>query len=216
MRMRGVVKRLRHGAGALLLVLMVGALPAADASAGTGNEEFADPAQALNFVDDLATKAYEALNDRAMNAKEREMRARSLIDHGFNVRYVSLLALGAYARDLDEKALAQYEDKFGDILYGKYAALVENYGVVRFRATGAERVGRRDALVHLMIYRKGDAVDTCWRVRMFDGEPRIIDVEIAGLSLTQSERAEFATLIKQAGFKGLFDALNAYSTGQPA
>ena len=73
---------------------------------------------------------------------------------------MSLLALGAYARDLDDKALNEYEAKFGDFLYGKYAALVENYGIVRFHAINAERVGLHDALVHLIIYRKGDAVDT--------------------------------------------------------
>ena len=85
-----------------------------------------------------------------------------------------------------DKALNEYEAKFGDFLYRKYSALVENYGVVRFHAINAERVGLRDALVHLIIYRKGDAVDTEWRVRMFEGEPRIIDVEIAGVSLTKA------------------------------
>ncbi len=199
-----------------MLVLAIGALSSPSAFAGTGNEEIAGPAQALEFVDDLATKAYQALNDHSMSAKERQMRARSLIDHGFNVRYVSLLALGPYARDLDEKGLSEYEDKFADFLYGKYTTLVENYGVVRFSATGAEQVGRRDALVHLMIYRKGETVDTRWRVRMFDGEPRVIDVEVAGLSLIQAERSDFSALIKKAGFKGLFDALSAYAPDSPA
>lgn len=214
--MRSVVEGLRRGAGALLLVLVIGTFAQGRALARMGDVEAADPSQALAFVDDLATKAYEALNDHSLSAKERQMRARALIDHGFNVRYVSLLALGPYARDLDDKAMAEYEDKFGEFLYGKYATLVENYGIVRFRTTGAEQVGRRDALVHLMIYRKGDAVDTCWRVRLFDGEPRVIDVEVEGVSLTQAERADFTALIKQAGFKGLFDALGAYAPGSRA
>lgn len=211
-----VLDQLRHGAVALAFVMATVTLPHDGAIAGTTNEEVADTAQALEFVDGLATQAYQTLNDRTLSAKEREARARSLIDHRFNVRYVSLLALGAYARDLDDKALNEYEAKFGDFLYGKYTALVENYGVVRFHAINAERVGLRDALVHLIIYRKGDTVDTEWRVRMFEGEPRIIDVEIAGVSLTQSERTAFSALIKQSGFKGLFDALSAYSPDKPA
>ena len=207
--MRGLVDWFIRGIAALFMVLMLAAPHRA--MAVPTDEDIADPAEALSFVDDLATKAYQAITDHTLNAKERELRARALIDHGFNVRYVSLLALGAYVNDLDDKTLARYEDKFGDFLYGKYTALVENYGVLRFRAAGAERAGRRDVLVHLLIYRKDETVDTAWRVRMFDGAPRIIDVEVDGLSLTQAERADFAALIKAAGFKGLFDSLDAYA-----
>ncbi|MFZ1992275.1 MAG: ABC transporter substrate-binding protein [Alphaproteobacteria bacterium] len=213
--MLSVGDQLRRSAAALLLVLMFGLVPRHEACAGTLDEEVADPAQALEFVDGLATQAYQAMTDQTLGAKEREARAHSLIEHGFNVRYMSLLVLGPYARDFDDKMLEDYEAKFGDFLSGKYGALVENYGVVRFRAINAEQVGRRDALVHLMIYRKGDTVDTEWRVRMFEGEPRIIDVEVSGLSLTQSERADFAALIKQSGFKGLFDALSSYVANKP-
>ncbi|HXZ68047.1 MAG TPA: ABC transporter substrate-binding protein [Alphaproteobacteria bacterium] len=213
--MRSVADQLRRSAAALLFVLTIGSVPYQAARAGAPNQEIADPAQALEFVDGLATQAYEALTDRTLDAKEHAARARSLIEHGFNVRYMSLLVLGPYARNFDDKMLEDYEAKFGDFLCGKYGSLVENYGVVRFRAINAEQVGRRDALVHLMIYRKGDAVDTEWRVRMFEGEPRIIDVEVAGFSLTQSERADFAALIKQSGFKGLFDALSSYSLNRP-
>jgi len=212
--MRGVANAFRQF-GALLLVLMIGSTPLRTASAAPADEEVADPAQALEFVDGLATQAYQVMADHALSMQERDARARALIDHGFNVRYMSLLALGSYARDFDEKKLDDYETKFGDFLCGKYARLVENYGVVRFRAIDAEQVGRRDALVHLMIYRKGDAVDTEWRVRMFEGEPRIIDVQVSGLSLMQSERADFAAVIKQSGYKGLFDALNTYSVDKP-
>lgn len=209
--MRNLVQVFRRSAAASLFALTIGALSHDAAIASTPNEEVADVGQALEFVDGLATQAYRALGDHSLTAREREARARALIEHGFNVRYMSLLALGPYARDLDDKALAEYEDKFGDFLYGKYATLVENYGVVRFRTIDAERAGRRDALVHLMIDREGDTVDTMWRVRIFDGEPRIIDVEVSGLSLTQSEREEFTALIKESGFKGLFDALAAYA-----
>ena len=213
--MRSVVYKLRRGAAALLFVLSIGTLLWQHAFAATADEEVADPAQALEFVDGLATQAYQAMTDRTLGTKERGALARGLVERGFNVRYMSLLALGPYARDFDDKMLDDYETKFGDFLCGKYAALVENYGVVRFRAIDAEQVGRRDALVHLMIYRKDDTVDTEWRVRMFEGEPRIIDVEVAGFSLTQSERADFAALIKQSGFKGLFDALSSYSANKP-
>lgn len=213
--MRSVVDRLRRGTAALLFVLIFGLVPQHKALASMPDEEVADPAQALEFVDGLATQAYRAMNDRTLSPGEREARAHALIEHGFNVRYMALLALGPYARDFDDKMLGDYEAKFGDLLYGKYGALVESYGVERFRTIDVEQVGRRDALVHLMIYRKGDTIDTEWRVRMFEGEPRIIDVQVSGISLTQSARADFAALIKQSGFKGLFDALTSYSGNKP-
>ena len=113
--MCGVVNQLRRGAAASLLVLMFGLSPQQAARAGAADEEIADPAQALEFVNGLATQAYQAMTDRTLSANEREARAHSLIEHGFNVRYMSLLVLGPYARDCDDKMLEDYESKFGEL-----------------------------------------------------------------------------------------------------
>jgi ABC-type transporter MlaC component len=207
--MRGV-RHLSRCVPAVLALLLCTPI-AGSAIADTPNREVADVGQALDFVDGLATQAYLVLTDHSLDAADREARERSLVEHGFNVRYIALMALGPYAREMDDKSLGDYEAKFGDFLCRKYSALVEAYGAVRFHTLDAERAGRRDVVVHVIVDRKEGSVDTEWRVRIFDGEPRIIDVKVAGISLTQNERAEFGALIKESGLSGLMSTLSSYS-----
>jgi phospholipid transport system substrate-binding protein len=214
--MRGVGQIVRSGLAATVLALTIGAALPGEARADTPNQEIADIGQALDFVDSLAAQAFEVLKDSKLSTQERTERARSLIQRGFNVRYMALMALGPYARDMDNEMLADYEQKFGDFLYGKYAGLVEAAGVKGFQTMEAERAGLRDVVVHMMVEEGGRTIDIDWRVRMFDSEPRVIDILVSGLSLTQSEREEFAALIKESGFKGLMNTLGSYSTRKRA
>jgi phospholipid transport system substrate-binding protein len=193
-----------------LIALAVCAAPPL-ASADMPNQEVADIPQSINFVDGLAIQAFAVLNDRSLSLAQRNKRFRTLLDRGFNVRYIALMALGPYCRDLDERQLDDYEARFDDFLLSKYAGLVESSDIKRFRTVDAERAGPRDALVHMIIVRGRDSLDTEWRVRIFDGEPRVIDVRVAGLSLVMSEREELGALIKQSGLAGLMSALRSYS-----
>jgi len=198
-----------------LLALTLG-MPTHRADADAPNQEIADPPQALDFIDHLAAQAFATMNDRSLTEAERNQRFRTYLDRGFNTRYIALMALGPYCRNLSESQLADYEMQFSDYLFTKYSTLVETANITRFRTVAAQSAGPRDALVTVMVSRPGDTLDTEWRVRVFDGELRVIDVKVEGLSLTMSVRDEFETWIKRSGLQGLMTALRSYSVANRA
>ncbi len=73
----------------------------------------------------------------------------------------------------------------------------------------SKRVGESDFLVQTSIARDGDTANAVWRVRAQGGEYRIIDVLIDGISLTLTQRSEFASVIGREGFDGMLAVLRA-------
>jgi len=50
-------------------------------------------------------------------------------------------------------------------------------------------------------------MDTGWRIRSFDGELRVLDIVVAGVSLIIVQRQEFEAVIRKDGFAGLVERL---------
>lgn len=172
------------------------------------NHEHAGPQDALNFVSTLATSAQDIFLDEALSPAEQEAQIRDLFKRSFNTRYIALFALGPYRRELPSTELQSYQTLFTDYIFAKYVDLIEAQTHSTTTTIHAQPVGPRDAIVHMMIEQTdGAQIDTEWRVRIFDGEPHIIDVAIGGLSLTQDQRREFTTLIKKSGVTGLMTVL---------
>ncbi|RME67800.1 MAG: ABC transporter substrate-binding protein, partial [Alphaproteobacteria bacterium] len=60
----------------------------------------------------------------------------------------------------------------------------------------------------------GPPIAADWRVRrMPDGELKIIDLRVEGISLAETKRQEFASMIANNGFAGFLDQLRGQSDG---
>lgn len=203
--------RLQKGHMAAWAMLAILAMPGAlvsPAQAQPLNHERAEPEEALAFVSKIKASAQDILADPALAEAERTDALRALFSRSFNTRYIALFALGPYRREMPETARRDYETLFGNFLFAKYIGLVVAQKNSRAKAVYAANSGRRDAIVYMMVEQPdGTEIDTEWRVRTFDGEMRVIDVAVAGASLTQNQRREFGKLIKEDGFAGLFAVL---------
>lgn len=177
------------------------ALSSAAAFAEPSNAEVADPNNAAAMVAQVAGDAIATLNSKLDHARAHA-RLRSELAENFNLRYVGLLALGPYRRDMADADLESFEAAFGDYVLARYASLLENRGAKAFRITGAERAGSRDALVHMVIDGEGAPVEADWRVRMFSGAAQIIDLSVGGVSIAQLQQDEVGAAIKELGVAG--------------
>jgi len=186
----------------------------AGAFAEPRNNEVADPALAAALVGQVAGDAIATIHDRRLDRTAAQARLREQLGASFNLRYVGLLALGPYRRDMSEAELTAFEAAFGDYVLARYTALLENPGATAFRIGGVERAGSRDALVHMIINSNTEApVEADWRVRMFGGAPQIIDISVSGLSVVARQSEEVGVWIKEAGVSGLIEHMRQVAKG---
>lgn len=184
--------------GAILL-LTLAALPS---HAGDRHQD----AQA--FVRTLAQEAVASLTRRDMTGTEREDAFRSLLVAHFDVPQIGKWALGRYWRLASAGEQSEYLTLFEDFIVRTYAHRFRDYTNEHLEITDVKDVADDEGgvLVSSQIVRDNPKpIRVEWRVAApQDGSPaayRIVDVVVEGVSMVQTQRSEFSSVIVRNGGK---------------
>ncbi|MFV3076439.1 MlaC/ttg2D family ABC transporter substrate-binding protein [Niveispirillum fermenti] len=196
--------------GAAMLVLAGFAVIAgptlAPASAQAQNAKA--PQAAAGFVQSLGDKAIATLADPKVNDEQAKTVFRELLNENFDINTISRFVLGRYWNVANDAQKKEYQTLFEQMIVEVYAERFSQYAGESFKVGGAQAAGANDAVVMSQVLRpNGPPVNVSWRVRNRDGNFKIIDVIVENVSMSVTQRSEFASVIESNG--GRFDALLA-------
>ncbi len=189
-----------------LTIILVSALTLGWALGGAARAAESDSTKAAAaFIEALGVEV------QAIQAAAPPRRAalRDLIRGGFDLDLTSQLVLGKFWGRATLKQRTAFKDLFTQYLLNVYARQFDAYRIETLAVVASNRVGENDFLVQTSIARDGDTANAVWRVRAQGGEYRIIDVLIDGISLTLTQRSEFASVIGREGLDGMLAVLRA-------
>jgi phospholipid transport system substrate-binding protein len=160
--------------------------------------------QASKFIEDLSGQAVEALTDPNISREERETRFRKLLNQHFAVNTIGQWVLGRYWKTATLEERKEYLSLFEDLLVVTYVNRFERYSGETLsieKALVDERSG--DVVVFSQLNRPdGSAVVSVgWRLRSMGDSFKVIDVLVQGVSMGQTQRSEFASVIRKHGGK---------------
>jgi len=171
----------------------------------------AQPSQAAaDFVQSLGDRAIATLADQSASKSEIMETFRTLLNQNFDVRTIGAFVLGRYWRTADDQQKAEYLDLFQQMIVNVYAERFSQYAGETFKVTGSRPEGERDVVVSSQVLRpNGPPVNVAWRVRQRDSGFKIVDVIVENVSMSVTQRSEFASVIESNGgqFNALLDAL---------
>lgn len=148
------------------------------------------------------------LKDKSLKKDGRISGLRSLFSKYMDLPFVGRFVLGRYWRPLDAKTQAEYTAAFEDYVINIYAKRLEGYSGETIKVSGARQVNDQDTMVSSEMRRAdGPPVSLDWRVRERNGEQKIIDVTVEGVSMAISQREEFATYLQQNSVENLIARL---------
>lgn len=175
-------------------------------------------AAAQEFLDGLAREAIDLLQQQnGVSLEQREKRFRQLLAEGFEMPFIARFVLGRHWRTATPEQQQDYLRVFTEYVLKTYSRRLGGYAGERFAITGARTAGKQDVLVQTRIERpSAPPIMADWRIRRFDGEPKIIDIMVEGVSMAVTQRSEFAAVINRNGFEGLLQALRARTQRLPA
>ncbi len=126
----------------------------------------------------------------------------------YNMEAVARLTLGRYWGDLSEEQKNEFVEKFAQYVIANYASQFKKHKGEDFEWI-ADQNARENVLVAQTIMRKsnGDDVPFNYMLRHHDGEWRIVNISVKGISDLALKRAEFTTIMKSDGFTALLDEL---------
>ena len=176
-----------------------------------------DASAARQFIDSLADRAIAALTVKDISREERFSRFRVLLKEHFAVKTIGQWVLGRYWRRATKAEQEEYLNLFEDLIVDTYADRFKSYSGEKLSITEAVSKSKKDTIVSTVISRPdgGPPIHVDWRVRHAGEIKLIVDVIVEGVSMGQTQRSEFASVIRAngVGVKGLIDELRKRAPG---
>jgi len=151
------------------------------------------------FIASLGDRALQVLVVDSQSETEREDAFRELLSEGFDLRLIGRYALGRYWRRATAEQRSEYAKLFEDFIVETYVARLGEYSGETLTVVSSHP-DDQDTTVTSEIVREGrPPIRVDWRVRRGEGEPKIIDVVVEGVSMLLTQRDEFASVIQRSG-----------------
>ncbi len=149
----------------------------------------------------LATEAVSTLSGKALSEKERQHNFRKILHRYFDVDRIGRLALGRYWRKATKGEKSEYLILFEDLLVVTYASRFKTYSTEKLEVNGSSARGG-GVLVNSQFKKEGQKpIRVVWRVRFPNGTSKIFDIVVEGVSLIQTQRSQFSSVIRRNGGK---------------
>ncbi len=168
-----------------------------------------DADQATDFIRSLADQAVEVLRDADAPLSTRENGVQKLLRENLDLKTMGQFALGAQWRTASPEEREEYLTLFSEYVVRSYARRLGGYTGQTFKIEGNGPAGQYDALVNTVIVADNQPeIKAGWRVRTAaDGTLKIIDLLVEGVSMLQTERAQFDSVMQTDGLPGLISSL---------
>ncbi len=186
-----------------LVVAGAFALPVAMGSRGA-------QADARVFIDALGEKAIEALTGE-IDQGVREQRFRELLNEFFDMPSIGKFVLARYWKVATDAEKNEFLGLFETLVVQAYAQRFSEYSGERFDVLEVVEDAKPGfSTVRSVVDRPdGEDIRVDWLVLDENGVSKVEDVKIEGVSMAQTYRSEFASVIQSKGGKvaGLITAL---------
>lgn len=161
------------------------------------------------FIREIGNKAFTSLSPTNLSDDERIDRFRSLLNEAFDLRRIGRFVLGIHWRRASDAQREEFIDLFEKFVVRAYANRFRDLSDKEFRVQQARELSGKESLVFSEVVIPGQQpIKVNWKVRDFDGTFKIVDVVVEGVSMSITQRDEFAAVIRQSGgVDGLIDAL---------
>jgi phospholipid transport system substrate-binding protein len=151
----------------------------------------------------------------AAQREERLARLRHIGDTAFDWEEIARRALAIHWRDRTPQERQEFAELFRDTVQGMYLQRLEVAAQERLqeipaiRYVGEQINGQRAMVRTTVVTRRGREVPMDYRLRHSDGQWRIYDIVIMGVSLVNNYRMQFQRIITQSSYEELVRQLKA-------
>lgn len=190
-------------APALRSLFLVFAFIVAVGNATPALAESASKSPAGKFVQDLGNRAITIIANKSISQDQRSERFRQILRDSFDLMTIGRFVIGRSWNAATPAQQQEYMKLFEQLVVKTYGARMSLYTGEGFKVTSARAESEKDTIVNSLITHPDGSAPTSidWRVRQKDGKYGVIDVVVEGVSLSVTQRQEYAAVIQNNGGK---------------
>ena len=168
-----------------------------------------DSEKAKSFVVDIGNQAIKILKIPVDDKQKRKNELQNLLQQKFDMKLISKVILGGkVTKSASVEQLNKFSEVFELHIVRLYSSQLGTYKGQVFSINNTE-IKKKDAFVYSTI-ESGDypKINIVWRIREREGTPKVIDMQVEGVSLLRTKKNDFAMILDQIGLDGLINKLD--------
>ena len=162
------------------------------------------------FIEELGKKVITDIADVQISPEQRQLNFRKLYFNAFDNEYISKFVLGRHWNKIDTKTRQKFIKSFNDYLIMIYAPKFKGWSG-KFKTIDSEFQDNMYVVsMSLVSSKEAPTLKLDWRMYIAKtGNFKILDVNIDGVSMLVTQRAEFSSVIKNhpRGVNGLIEQM---------
>jgi phospholipid transport system substrate-binding protein len=169
---------------------------------------------ARGVIEKVTTDAISALRDPKLSIDDKRQKIKEIAYANINFDVMARLSLGRYYRDLSDADRTQYLAEFKEHLTNTYGHTTDDYDNEDVKITGDRKEvdGDWNVSTHILGVKENkpnqEVADVEYRLRQQDGQWKIIDLTIDGVSLVSNFRSQFQDIMTNGGIDQLLKLLH--------
>jgi phospholipid transport system substrate-binding protein len=157
---------------------------------------------AQQFIASMGDRGINFLGDEKMSQEAKQKEFKRLLNDSFDMNTIGRFALGTYWNSATPAQQKEYMKLFNDMIIRVYSKRFSDYKGQKFDVRSSQKQSEKDTLVtSYIVPNDGPEVRVDWRVRNKGGTYKVVDVVVEGVSMGQTQRSDFSSVIQRGGGK---------------
>jgi phospholipid transport system substrate-binding protein len=156
---------------------------------------------AKNFISSMGDRGINFLGNEGMSVEAKKSEFRQLLNDSFDMNTIGRFSLGSYWNKATQAEQQEYLKLFNTMIVKVYSKRFSDYKGQKFEVRSSRPEGKDTMVTSFIIPPDGPQVQVDWRVRNKGGSYKVVDIIVEGVSMSQTQRADFASVIQRGGGK---------------
>lgn len=164
------------------------------------------------YVNHLVSAASNLLSDSAITEEQKVKKSRELISQNLDLHWMAGYTLGRHRKELSKEQIKEYMKIYSTYVINTYSELVRNYKGEKAVVKTVSSLNNKEYIVHTELIKNDQPpikIDYLVRDISKNNEIdlKVSDVITEGISMINSQKAEFNSILNQSQFNGLINEL---------
>lgn len=180
---------------------------------------FVSPASAVDdneqlraYVQDLINEGYKIFDDKSLSEEERVRNSSELIEKNLHLDWMARYALGRNRKNLPPEKVDEFIAVYSKFVVKAYADLARHYNGQKALVKKIKQIDDEMFIVSMEIVKKdNEPIKVDYLVHKFgpkeDRPFKVADIVTEGVSILNSQQAEYNSVIQSQGIDDLIDNL---------
>lgn len=160
------------------------------------------------YVQGVSNRVLDIISNQKLEQGEKQKKLVTVFEQTVDTKWIGRFVLGRYYNTATPAQKKAYDDVYREFLIRSYVPRFKEYKGQKFTLAETRKEGKDEYLVKTLITSASEApIRVDYRVRETGGTFKVSDIISEGVSLINTQRSEFGSVVSREGMDYLVEKL---------